>query len=211
MVEPSVPIRIRTVDARDGVERLEELNCRRSIKMCRPIGVVASNAIRRVECRCGTAGVSRLQGVNGIGLDEDLELCIGGSRKHTHDKLARDLGRDHIVGHAVGDLAGVKRGRDEVQKGVVDAKQILSMLARVVEPAFGNLWELAGAVETLWGEGIGWGGVDLPIDLGGFAIWVRDSVIEERFVVAFPGVGLVRECVGSVGCSLVVAVDLKRP
>lgn len=137
-------------------------------------------------------------------------MCIGDSRKHAHDKLARDLGGDHIVGHAVGDLAGVKRGRDEVQKRVVDAKQILSMLTRVVEPAFGNLWELAGAVETRWGKGIGWGGVDLPIDLGGFAVWVGHSIIEERFIVAFPGVGLVRERVGSVWCSLVVAVDLKN-
>lgn len=83
--------------------------------MCRPIRVVAANAVGRVEGRGGSARVSWLQRVDGIGLNENLKLRIRGSREHAHHELAGNLRRDHIVGDAVGDFAGVERGRDEAQ------------------------------------------------------------------------------------------------
>lgn len=89
-------------------------------------------------------------------MDEDFELGIAGSRIHAHNKLARDLRRNHIVSHPVGDLVCVVCGGYEVQQRMVNAIKILSMLPRVFEPAFGDLRELAGPVEPLWGERVRW-------------------------------------------------------
>ena len=72
------------------------------------------------------------------------------------------------------------------------------------------MWQLAGSVEALGGEGVGGTGVDGPVGGGGVVAGRVEglAVEEEAFVVAVPGVGLYWECVCGVRCPLVVAMDL---
>lgn len=94
-----------------------------------------------------------------------MKLSIRRRWIHAHDKLAGHLRCDHIIGNAVYDLAVVQIGGNEIEKRVVDTVEILSVLTRVVETAFGDLGELTGPVEAGWSERVGGRGVDVPVDL----------------------------------------------
>lgn len=94
---------------------------------------------------------------------------------------------------------------------MVDGIQVFAVLVAVVKAAAGDLRELAGAVETLRGEGVGRVGVDAPVGTcGGVTAGVEGfTVVEEAFVAAVPGVRFFGEGVGGVRGSFVVSVDLE--
>jgi hypothetical protein len=127
-----------------------------------PVGIAAPNAVGRVEVRRRVTSICRLEGVDGIGLDENLELRIRGTRVHTHNQLASNLRGDYIVGNAVDDLLGIVSSREEVQQLMINAIEVFAVLAGVVKAAFGDLGKLAGSVEALRREWVARGGVDLP-------------------------------------------------
>ena len=54
---------------------------------------------------------------------------------------------------------------------MVDGVEVFAVLVAVVKAAAGDLRELAGAVETLWGEGVGRGGEDGPVGWCGRVAW----------------------------------------
>ena len=61
----------------------------------------------------------------------------------------------------------------------------------------------------MWRERVGWRGEDAPVGVRGAVTgrvqWL--AAVEETFIIAVPGIALDRECVGGVGCALVVAMD----
>lgn len=186
MIKPLVPIRIRGIYSGDAVKCLEELDGRRSIEVRSPVRIVTAHTVGGVQVCCSTARISWLKRVDAIRLDKYFEVGVAGSRIHAHDKLTRDLRRDHIISHPVSDLAGVICGGYEFQKRMIDTIKIPPMLPRVIESAFGDLWELAGPVKALWGERVRWRSIDLPVDLGSMIVWYGDPVVEQCFVVALP-------------------------
>lgn len=101
VVEPIMPAGVGGVDARDGVEfrvqaaRLVQVQC--------PVGDGAADPVGGVGVRGRGAGICWFEGVDGVWLDEDLELGVGEIAEHAFDDLAGDLRGDHVVGHAVFD------------------------------------------------------------------------------------------------------------
>lgn len=92
---------------------------------------------------------------------------------------------------------------------MVDVVEVGAVLPRVFEARGGDLGELAGAGPARGGEGVGLGGVALPVSgRGSVGTPERLAVEVEALVVAVPRVRLNGEAVGCVGRALVVALDL---
>ena len=124
--------------------------------------------------------------------------------------MTGDLRGDNIVGDAVGDLGGIKSAGQELEQVVVDSVEIFTVLARVVEARAGDLWKLTRSVEAAWGEWIRRRCVDVPADLCRSAVWIRNSIVEESFVIAIPWIGFVWKRVRCIWGTLVVSMDLLK-
>ena len=108
VVEPLVPVRVGGVDAGDLVELREEGGG--LVEVGLPGRVGAADAVGGVERVGGGTGVGWFEGVDGVGLDGDLEGFVGGGGIHAQDELAGDLGGDYVVCYAKADFAGVEGG-----------------------------------------------------------------------------------------------------
>ena len=93
---------------------------------------------------------------------------------------------------------------------MIDRIQILAMLPRVIETRAGDLWKLACPVETTRCKWIRRRCIHVPTDVRRSAIWIRDSIVEESFVIAVPWISLMRESVGCIWSPFMVTMDLRE-
>ena len=93
---------------------------------------------------------------------------------------------------------------------MVNFVEVLAVLPAVVQTSSCDLWELTCPIKALRGKGVGGTGIDRPVCRSrAVACWIqRLSIVEKPFIITIPAVGFLRECIRSIGGSLVVSMDL---
>ena len=91
---------------------------------------------------------------------------------------------------------------------MIDCIQVLAMLPRVIETRAGDLRKLACPVETTRCKWIRRRCIHVPTDVRRSAVWIRDSIVEESFIIAVPWIRLMGESVGCIWSPFMVTMNL---